>query len=44
MDICDSIVPEAEDKADPGTLHNLDSVESRHAVAPVVAARALANF
>ena len=44
MEICDSIVPEAKDKADPGALHNLDGIEGRHAVAPVVAARALANF
>ena len=40
----DSIVPKAEDKADPGALHNLDGVEGRHAVPPVVTARALANF
>ena len=44
MDICDSIVPKAEDKADPGALHNLDGIEGRHAVPPVVTARALANF
>ena len=32
------IVPEAEHEADAGALHNLDGVEGRHAVAPVVAA------
>ena len=40
----DSNVPKSKYKADPGALHDLDGIEGRHAVTPVVAAGALANF
>ena len=37
-------LPEAKHEANPGALHNLDGVECRHAVAPVVPTGTLANF